>query len=146
MGCNDETACNYNEMDICDVSCEYAPFGVDCDGNLTLCGEGTIWNDATGQCEIILQGDFDFDMCITLSDLLGFLGNYNNCVDLNDLPGIILEGQDSLLISYCGEGTYWNSISESCEIVLYGDFNLDNCIDLNDLLDLLVDYNTCLED
>ena len=46
----------------------------------------------------------------------------------------------------CGEGTYWNSDAESCDIIMPGDFNQDYCIDLVDLLDLLVRYNTCLDE
>ena len=81
-GCNDEAACNFNPADSCAVTCVYPDFGFDCEGEVTLCGEGTAWNEATQQCEVIMPGDFDFDTCVTLTDLLGFLGNYNVCTDL----------------------------------------------------------------
>ena len=146
-GCNDEAACNFNPADSCAVTCVYPDFGFDCEGEVTLCGEGTAWNEATQQCEVIMPGDFDFDTCVTLTDLLGFLGNYNVCTDLEDLPGVVLD-DDGGLVPYdaCGEGTYWNADSESCDIIMPGDFDMDYCIDLIDLLDLLVKYNTCLDE
>jgi hypothetical protein len=146
-GCNDEEACNFNPADSCAVTCVYPDFGFDCEGGVTLCGEGTAWNEATQQCEVIMPGDFDFDTCVTLTDLLGFLGNYNVCTDLEDLPGAVLDDDGGLVPNdACGEGTYWNADSESCDIIMVGDFDMDYCIDLIDLLDLLVKYNTCLDE
>ena len=146
-GCNDEAACNFNPADSCALTCVYPDFAYDCEGNSTLCGDGLAWNASTQQCEVIVPCDFDYDECVTLTDLLGFLGNYNVCIDLEDLPGAVLD-DDGGLVPYggCGEGTYWNADSAKCDIILLGDFDMDYCIDFTDLLDMLVRYNTCLDE
>ena len=106
-----------------------------------------MWNEETQQCEVIMPGDINYDTCVALTDLLGFLGNYNVCIDLEDLPGAVLD-DDGELVPYdeCGEGTYWNADEESCDIIMLGDFDMDYCIDLIDLLDLLVKYNKCSDE
>ena len=60
---------------------------------------------------------------------------------------MLLDDEGALLpFEGCGEGTYWNSVEGQCDIIMPGDFNQDFCIDLVDLLDLLVKYNTCLDE
>ena len=146
-GCNDETACNYDPADSCAVTCVYPEFGYNCEGIVTLCGEGTAWNEATQQCEVIMPGDFNHDLCVTLTDLLGFLRSYNQCAVLEELPGVVLDENGNLVMyDQCGDGTYWNADSESCDIVMPGDSDWNHCINLTDLLDLLIDYNKCLND
>jgi uncharacterized protein (TIGR02145 family) len=80
-GCNNVMACNFNAADFCDVDCIYPVFGDDCNGSPGICGPGTYWNPSNQRCEVFLPGDVDFDNCVDLNDLLGFLAVYNNCQD-----------------------------------------------------------------
>ena len=43
----------------------------------------------------------------------------------------------------CGEGTIWDSNSQSCIAANTADINNDGCVQLNDLLDLLCAFGTC---
>ncbi len=81
-GCNDPAACNFNGLDVCTVDCVYAAVGEDCAGGDGLCGPGTFWNANSQLCEVSLVGDSDLDGCMTTVDLLGLLGSFGGCVDL----------------------------------------------------------------
>ena len=41
-----------SHADSCEVTCVYPDFGYDCEGEVTLCGEGTAWNEVTQQCKV----------------------------------------------------------------------------------------------
>ena len=84
-GCNDPEACNFNGADICSVDCIYPAVGEDCSGGEGLCGEGTYWNASSQSCLVAVPGDFDYDGCINVNDLLGQLAVYNLCFDLSDI-------------------------------------------------------------
>jgi len=84
-GCNDASACNFNGADLCDVDCVYPVVGGDCMGGEGLCGEGTYWDAASQSCLVTVPGDFDFDGCMKLDDLLGLLSGYNLCFDVSDI-------------------------------------------------------------
>ena len=45
----------------------------------------------------------------------------------------------------CGEGTAWNSTTQTCEIALPMDGNFDACVGTSDLLILLSQFGFCLE-
>ena len=98
-GCTIEYACNYNPeaTDQDDESCFYATAVFDCEGNcqmdengnglcdqleddfINLCGEGTIWDPASGQCIALLDDcpyDLNGDGMVQLQDLMDFLLYY----------------------------------------------------------------------
>lgn len=73
--CQDGDACNFGEA-------LFPPFGVVCDYSCCpgpgCCGEGTVWSNATQQCEALSVGndcnfDHNNDGVINLPDLLAFL-------------------------------------------------------------------------
>ena len=79
-GCADEDACNYSETAACNLGCVYPVLGAgDCDEGSVTCGPGTIWDAESQTCVVETPGDFDFDGCVGLSDLLSTLASYNNC-------------------------------------------------------------------
>ena len=84
-GCNDSEACNFNGADACDIDCIYPAVGEDCLGGEGLCGEGTYWDAASQSCLVAVPGDFDYDGCINVNDLLGTLAVYNLCFDLSGI-------------------------------------------------------------
>ena len=47
------------------------------------------------------------------------------------------------LATACGEGTVWDSASQTCIVANPSDSNFDGCVQLNDLLDLLSAYGDC---
>ena len=98
-GCNIAYACNYNPAatDADDTSCFYATAVFDCDGNCqqdengngicdqledacaAICGEGTIWDPATGTCVALMDNcpyDLNGDGLVQLQDLMDFLLYY----------------------------------------------------------------------
>ena len=80
QGCNDPDACNYNENDGCNVSCLYVLDGGECEvAASSLCGEGTIWDNASQTCIVANPSDSNFDGCVQLSDLLDLLSAYGTC-------------------------------------------------------------------
>lgn len=99
-GCTDQTACNYDPTALCDdgscldapcVGCTYAaaqnydPFALEDDGSCTFfnpqdyCGEGTVFNPDTGQCESINAGclaDLDGNNSVGTGDVLILLSAF----------------------------------------------------------------------
>ena len=51
----------------------------------------------------------------------------------------------SQIESFCGEGTMWDDLSQTCIVKTPSDSNFDGCVQLNDLLDLLSAYGICSE-
>ena len=47
--------------------------------------------------------------------------------------------------SFCGDGTMWDDLSQTCVVKTPSDSNFDGCVQLNDLLDLLSAYGICSE-
>ena len=47
------------------------------------------------------------------------------------------------LATACGEGTVWDSETQTCIVANPSDSNFDGCVELNDLLDLLGAYGDC---
>lgn len=45
--------------------------------------------------------------------------------------------------AFCGEGTTWDPVSQTCIVAFPSDSNFDGCVQLNDLLDLLGAYGVC---
>jgi uncharacterized protein (TIGR02145 family) len=106
-GCTIEYACNYNPdaTEQNDESCFYATAVFDCDGNcqvddngngvcdqleddfINLCGEGTIWDPASGQCIALLDDcpyDLNGDGMVQLQDLMDFLLYYGTTCQSED--------------------------------------------------------------
>tara|TARA_Y100000385_G_C13100418_1_gene644173 strand:- start:1670 stop:3445 length:1776 start_codon:yes stop_codon:yes gene_type:complete len=68
-GCTYVNACNYNILatiddGTCDFSCFFDEF---------ICGQGSIWNANTAQCEVSCLGDLNNNGTIDVDDLLVFL-------------------------------------------------------------------------
>jgi hypothetical protein len=68
-GCTYGNACNYNILatiddGTCDFSCFFDEF---------ICGQGSIWNANTAQCEVSCLGDLNNNGTIAVDDLLVFL-------------------------------------------------------------------------
>lgn len=100
-GCTFEGACNYNpEATVNDNSCFFATAVFDCNGNCQLdannngicdqleaigaqlCGEGTVWDNATGTCIGFdpCPADFNNSGVVEVADLLLFLAIFGeNC-------------------------------------------------------------------
>ena len=71
MGCNDESACNFNSLAAiddgsCHFLCEY-------------CKEGTVWDEAVQGCIVANPADINLDGCVQLNDLLDLLSAYGDC-------------------------------------------------------------------
>jgi len=71
-GCTYTVACNYDvnateDDGTCDFTCLF---------NGIICGEGSVWNQITGQCEVSCVADLDDDGTISVEDLLILLTNF----------------------------------------------------------------------
>ena len=71
-GCTYTGACNYDvdateDDGTCDFTCLF---------NGIICGEGSVWNQITGQCEVSCVADLDYDGTISVEDLLILLTNF----------------------------------------------------------------------
>ena len=84
-GCTDVAACNYDPLATEeDNSCIEDPVGFDCNGVLTpneFCGSGTVWNDQSGECEVVTLGpacyfDTNANGSVDSADLLTLLAAY----------------------------------------------------------------------
>ena len=79
-------------------------------GGEGLCGEGTYWDAASQSCLVTVPGDFDFDGCMKLDDLLGLLSGYNLCFDVSDIAfGCGVDG-----VSYYGYDYTTVQIGDQC--------------------------------
>ena len=65
--------------------------------------------------------------------------NYHGAANVDDGTCASCEA----LATACGEGTIWDSNSQSCIAANTADINNDGCVQLNDLLDLLSAYGNC---
>lgn len=96
LGCTDEEAWNYDAQATTDNgTC------LDCPPPSIFCGEGTVWDDITGTCipaviscgpgtvwssdsqacVVQLPGDMDFDLCVSVPDLLELLVVWGTCIE-----------------------------------------------------------------
>ena len=66
--------------------------------------------------------------------------NYHGAANVDDGTCASCEA----LATACGEGTIWDSNSQSCIAANTADINNDGCVQLNDLLDLLSAYGDCV--
>ena len=72
VGCTYAVACNYDvNATEDDGTCDFA-----CLFNGIICGEGAVWNQSTGQCEVSCVCDLDDDGTISVEDLLILLTNF----------------------------------------------------------------------
>ena len=72
--CGGDCLIDQNENGICDLD--------ELDGGICgpeSCGQGTVWDEVTQTCIVAYPGDLNFDGCVQLSDLLGFLTVYGQC-------------------------------------------------------------------
>jgi uncharacterized protein (TIGR02145 family) len=69
------------------------------------------------------------------------------CTDLSavnfDSSSIVDDGSCIYASDSCGEGTFWDEVTQTCIITTPTDTNLDGCTDLNDLMDILAAYGEC---
>ena len=71
MGCNDASACNFNEAaNTDDGSCHF---------NCQFCHDGTVWDEDLFKCIVANPADINFDGCVQLNDLLDLLSAYGDC-------------------------------------------------------------------
>lgn len=140
IGCQDPSACNYDPQatDGDPAICFFATAVYDCNGNCQqdsdgdgicdqnetgicqgpeCCGDGTIWNPITMQCEGFdnCAGDLNDDGAVNSGDILLFLAVYNTdcpdpCLNDQDADGICDEDEvagctDSLATNYDPEAT-----------------------------------------
>ena len=71
MGCNDESACNFNSLAAMDDgSCHF---------NCEFCQDGTIWDEEIQGCISANTADINNDGCVQLNDLLDLLSAYGDC-------------------------------------------------------------------
>ena len=105
----------------------------ECDGG-SPCLDGSIWDDAVGQCVHTDPCPWDLtgDGQVTTSDLLSFLGSFATYCETDET-----EAPEEA--SYCGTGTVWSAEDGGC--VPYeacpADFTGDGIVGLADLLILL---------
>ena len=72
-GCTDPEACNYVlEALLDDGTC------ASCEALATACGDGTVWDPATGTCIVANVSDVDFDGCVGIGDFLVHLSNFGS--------------------------------------------------------------------
>ncbi len=71
-GCTYSNACNYNTLaTIDDGTCDFS-----CFFDEVICGQGSIWNQNTAQCEVSCLGDLNNNGTIDVEDLLVFLSAF----------------------------------------------------------------------
>lgn len=71
-GCTYSNACNYNtSATIDDGTCDFS-----CFFDEVICGQGSIWNQNTAQCEVSCFGDLNNNGTIDVEDLLVFLSAF----------------------------------------------------------------------
>jgi uncharacterized protein (TIGR02145 family) len=66
--------------------------------------------------------------------------NASTCSGVVEVIVTCLEGSPD---GFCGSGTQWDAISQTCIVTNPSDSNFDGCVQLNDLLDLLSAYGDC---
>jgi hypothetical protein len=99
------------------------------------CGESTITlveSIVAGAC----NGTYEIHRTFTAED---------PCLNTSTGTQIITVVYDFTPESFCGVGTSWDEVTQTCIITNPTDSNLDGCTDLNDLLALLQSYGICLE-
>ena len=69
-----------------------------------------------------------------------FSPNTSSCSGVVEVIVTCLEGSPD---GFCGSGTEWDAISQTCIVTNPSDSNFDGCVQLNDLLDLLSAYGDC---
>ena len=148
--CGGDCLIDQNENGICDLD--------ELDGGACgpeSCGQGTVWDEVTQTCIVAYPGDLNFDGCVQLSDLLGFLTVYGQCQTAEVLwscgDPIQYQGYDyaTVLIgeqcwfaenlrtngdaipSGLSEGDWYDTTSGA--VVVYGEG--DDCEDDSDIID-----------
>ena len=65
------------------------------------------------------------------------------CAFISVISVVSEECPETLIPSFCGEGTVWDIATSTCISANTADINNDGCVQLNDLLDLLTAYGDC---
>lgn len=166
FGCSDPSACNYSnpcggsswecyypEPIWCDA-CECAITPYDCNGALL---PGFDANDnglvdclETAGC---LIGDAcNFNSAATLDDASCEFESCLGCTDESscnyDSEATIDDGSCyscDIPASHCGEGTTWDTFTQTCVVSNPNDTDFDGCVGIADLLNLLSVFGTCAE-
>ena len=138
----------------------------------SYCGNGTVWNPASGLCEMInaCTGDLNADGIVNVVDLLIFLPtlstdcigqevyvescNCNGGVELDPLCETHCAALNDAISSceeaisvLCGESTVWMSSSQQCVSfnICPTDLNSDQSVTVADLLVLLAEFQLACE-
>ena len=166
FGCSDPSACNYSnpcggsswecyypEPIWCDA-CECAITPYDCNGALL---PGFDANDnglvdclETAGC---LIGDAcNFNSAATLDDASC---EFESCLGCTDESSCNYDSEATsddgscyscdIPASHCGEGTTWDTFTQTCVVSNPNDTDFDGCVGIADLLNLLSVFGTCAE-
>ena len=71
-----------------------------------------------------------------------FSPNTSSCSGVVEVVVTCLEGSPD---GFCGSGTQWDAISQTCIVTNPSDTDFDGCVSMTDLLDLLTVFGTCNE-
>ena len=88
-GCNDTSACNYSETDICNNACVYPLIDNDCNAGAVACSEGTVWDSSTQTCVVANLPYLNEPGEIAELNPCYFDTNFNGLVDVTDLMNIL---------------------------------------------------------
>ena len=72
-----------------------------------------------------------------------FSPNTSSCSGVVEVVVTCLEGSPD---GFCGSGTQWDAISQTCIVTNPSDTDFDGCVSMTDLLDLLTVFGTCAEE
>ena len=118
-------------------------------GAISCCGSDGYGEEFTGSIDDIGI----WNRAITEEEVLALfnaIGPIEGCTDAGacnyDAAANIDNGTCAsceTLATACGEGTVWDSASQTCIVANPSDSNFDGCVQLNDLLDLLSAYGNC---
>ena len=118
-------------------------------GAISCCGSDGYGEEFTGSIDDIGI----WNRAITEEEVLALfnaIGPIEGCTDAGacnyDAAANIDNGTCAsceTLATACGEGTVWDSASQTCIVANPSDSNFDGCVQLNDLLDLLGAYGDC---
>jgi len=88
-GCNDENACNYSMLDVCNVDCIYPLVGEDCEAGAVACAEGTVWDAESQNCVVAIPAYLNEPGEAAILNPCYFDSNGNGLVEVTDLMNVL---------------------------------------------------------
>jgi hypothetical protein len=88
-GCNDTSACNYSETDICNNACVYPLIDNDCNAGAVACSEGTVWDAESQTCVVANLPYLNEPGEIAELNPCYFDTNFSGLVDVTDLMNFL---------------------------------------------------------